>query len=71
MAEGSEFCQAQFLFPSDTNNLFAAASPEQCAYALEHCHQSSIFNMYKLYFCTLQTSNTAFFPIGVSPIKEY
>ena len=68
MVENNELCQAEYLFPKDGSHFFANGSPEQCAYAMEHCHQASIFNLYKLYFCTLQTSNTAFFPVGVSVI---
>lgn len=70
MAEANEFCQAKYLFPSDLQTGFERGSPEQCAYALENCHPSSLLNIYKLYFCTMQTSNAVFFPIGVSaPIR--
>ena len=39
---------------------------EQCAMASEHCESASMFNFYKLYFCTLNTSSLAFYPVGVS-----
>ena len=39
---------------------------DRCEMALEHCEAESIFNFYKMYFCTMGASNWLFFPVAVS-----
>ena len=58
-----DMCSAEFLFAPLTDTFTAE---DRCNLALEHCEAESIFNFYKMYFCTMQTNNWLFYPIGVS-----
>ena len=40
-------CTTRALFAPDIS------TAEQCIIVLEHCEAASMFNFYKLYFCTL------------------
>ena len=56
-----DLCTPEALFGPDLSK------QDQCRLAQEHCEESGImFNYFELYFCTIQSSNAVFFPIGVS-----
>ena len=60
-----DLCSTEALFGPELSK------QDQCMLAREHCEASGImFNYYELYFCTIQSSNAVFFPIGVSPKKS-
>lgn len=56
-----------------TESLFAEglSSADQCKLATEHCEAASKINFYHIYFCTLETSNMLFYPVGVSHSHSY
>ena len=59
-----DLCTTEALFGPDLSK------QDQCRLAQEHCEASGImFNYYELYFCTIQSSNAFFFPIGVSLLR--
>ena len=56
-------CNISYLMKPLTDTF---TTQDRCNMALEHCEGESIFNFYRLYFCTLQTNNLIFYPLGVS-----
>ena len=62
-----ERIDASIVIPACSSEaLFTAGltTDEQCTMAMEHCESASLINFYKLYFCTLATSDLLFYPIA-------
>ena len=45
-----EMCSSEFLLAPLTDTFTAE---DRCNMALEHCEAASIFNFYRMYFCTM------------------
>ena len=58
--EAAGECTSEVLFAPGISQV------EQCRLALANCDAAGMMNFYKLYFCTMETSNVSFYPIGVS-----